>query len=188
MKKIMWLLPVVALIVGCGGEDDSYFPLSVGNEWTYDMTMTIIEQDTIIETGSQELKITGTTTLDNGTEVFVMSMTITFDNPAIPGDTQMVYFQETDDYILAYDALADTIPSDTVLAFPLEIGKTWGDYEVTDQVDLSVPAGQFGDCWEVYNETEDAYWYWKSGVGMVRMVDDDITWSVLVELVEYTVQ
>lgn len=187
MKRIMWLLPVFALIVGCGGEDDSYFPLSVGNEWTYDMTLTMFDQDTTVETGSQVLEITEETTLDNGTEVFTMVMTIAFDDTLIPGDVDTNYLEETDDYILVYNTLADTVPVDTLLAFPLEVGKVWDSYEVTDQVDVNVPAGQFGDCWEVYDETEDAYFYWKSGVGMVRMIDDDVTWSMLMELADYTV-
>ena len=195
MKKLMWLLPIVALIVGCGGEDDSYFPLTAGNDWTYDMTgiyTTPATSDTM--TATYALEIGAATTLDNGTEVFPMVMTITPSDTTQPPMVDTIYLEETDDYIMAYDTQADTIPSDTALAFPLELGKIWGNYEVIDQVDVTVPAGDFSDCWEIMEAIEDdtTYTYWKSGVGMVKMdateIDGNDTWTSVMELVDYTVE
>ncbi len=195
MRKIMWLLPIVALIVGCGGEDDSYFPLTAGNDWTYDMTgiyTTPSTSDTM--TASYMMEIGDATTLDNGTEVFPMVMTMTPDDTTQSGMVDTVYLEETDDYIMVYDSKADTIPSDTVLSFPLELGKTWANYEITDQVDVTVPAGDFSDCWEIMEAIDDdtSYSYWKSGVGVVKMdgteIDDGNTFTSLMELVDYTVE
>jgi hypothetical protein len=197
MKKLLLLIPLVVLIVGCGGEEEeaNYFPLTVGNEWNFDMTMTeTTPSDTFVVTATQNLEITTETTLDNGTEVFEMIMTMTFDDTLVPDFADTVYFDETEDYIMVYDAKADTVPSDTMLALPLETGKTWADHEVMGQDDVTVPAGTFNDCWEIreVDDEDTTYMYWASDVGMVKMIADDIdadtTENVLMELETYTVQ
>lgn len=197
MKKLLLLIPLVVLIVGCGSDEEGtvFYPLSVGNEWNYNMSMTrTTPTDTTVETGSDKLEITAETTLDNGTAVFEWVLTITFDDTLVPDIIDTSYIEETEDYILQYDAKADTVPSDTMLALPLETGKTWADYEVMGQEDVTVPAGTFNDCWEV-REVDDEftlYVYWAPDVGAVRLndnaVDADTTYEMLMELETYTVQ
>ena len=197
MKKLLLLIPLVVLIVGCGSDEEGtvFYPLSVGNEWNYNMSMTrTTPTDTTVETGSDKLEITAETTLDNGTAVFEWVLTITFDDTLMPDIIDTSYIEETEDYILQYDAKADTVPSDTMLALPLETGKTWADYEVMGQEDVIVPAGTFNDCWEV-REVDDEftlYVYWAPDVGAVRLndnaVDADTTYEMLMELETYTVQ
>ncbi len=197
MKKLLLLIPLVVLIVGCGSDEEGtvFYPLSVGNEWNYNMSMTrTTPTDTTVETGSDKLEITAETTLDNGTAVFEWVLTITFDDTLMPDIIDTSYIEETEDYILQYDAKADTVPSDTMLALPLETGKTWADYEVMGQEDVTVPAGTFNDCWEV-REVDDEftlYVYWAPDVGAVRLndnaVDADTTYEMLMELETYTVQ
>ncbi|NOR16230.1 hypothetical protein GQ543_00760 [candidate division WOR-3 bacterium] len=197
MKKLLLLIPLVVLIVGCGSDEEGtvFYPLSVGNEWNYNMSMTrTTPTDTTVETGSDKLEITAETTLDNGTAVFEWVLTITFDDTLVPDIIDTSYIEETEDYILQYDAKTDTVPSDTMLALPLETGKTWADYEVMGQEDVTVPAGTFNDCWEV-REVDDEftlYVYWAPDVGAVRLndnaVDADTTYEMLMELETYTVQ
>lgn len=197
MKKLLLLIPLVVLIVGCGSDEEGtvFYPLSVGNEWNYNMSMTrTTPTDTTVETGSDKLEITAETTLDNGTAVFEWVLTITFDDTLVPDIIDTSYIEETEDYILQYDAKTDTVPSDTMLALPLETGKTWADYEVMGQEDVTVPAGTFNGCWEV-REVDDEftlYVYWAPDVGAVRLndnaVDADTTYEMLMELETYTVQ
>lgn len=197
MKKLLLLIPLVVLIVGCGSDEEGtvFYPLSAGNEWNYNMSMTrTTPTDTTVETGSDKLEITAETTLDNGTAVFEWVLTITFDDTLVPDIIDTSYIEETEDYILQYDAKTDTVPSDTMLALPLETGKTWADYEVMGQEDVTVPAGTFNDCWEV-REVDDEftlYVYWAPDVGAVRLndnaVDADTTYEMLMELETYTVQ
>lgn len=196
MKKLLLLIPIIVLIIGCGGDDGTnYFPLTVGDEWNYDMTRTTIividtlTSDTTVTTGTVDMDITAETTLDNGTEVFEMTMTMT--------DTTITFYvEETEDYLLQYSNKAATVPSDTMLALPLELGKTWADYEVTAQANITVPAGTFNDCWEIrglYGEEDSTCMYVAPDVGMVKMSQkgaetDTTSYEMLMELETYTVK
>ena len=196
MKKLLLLVPLIVFIIGCGGEEEAnYFPLTVGNEWNYGFEMTRTDPDTTLtETGSAKMEITDETTLDNDTDVFEQVMTITFTDTLIPDVVDTSYFQETDDYIFEYDDKTSTAPDDTVLALPLEEGKTWGNYEVTGQEDVTVDAGSFDDCWEimVIENGDTTYLYLAPNVGMVKMssteVEAEATYEMLMELETYTVQ
>jgi len=198
VKKLLLLIPIIVLIVGCGGDDvTNYFPLTVDNEWNYDMTMTMTMTDpdtTITKTGAAELDITAETTLDNGTAVFEMFMTMTYDDTLIPDFVDTSYIEETEDYLLQYDTKASTVPDDTMLALPLETGKTWDDYEVMGQKNVTVPAGTFNDCWEIRGVDEDTmYMYVAPNVGMVKMSQkgtepDTTSYEMLMELKTYTIK
>ena len=194
MKKMLYLLPVFALIVGCGGEDDNYFPLTAGNAWYYDYVETVIDPDTTFYTGTYALELGALTTLDNGTEVFPLVMTPIPDDTMAQTVIDTLYLEETDDYIMAYYSKADTIPSDTMLAFPLELGKTWTNHEITDQVDVTVPYGNFSNCWEITRIIDDdtTYSYWKSGVGLVKsdetVIFNNMIISTLMELNDYDLE
>jgi len=195
VKKLLLLIPIIVLIIGCGGDDvTNYFPLTVGNEWNYDMTMTTIividtlTSDTTVTTGTMDLDITEETTLDNGTEVFEMTMTMT--------DTTITsYVEETEDYVLQYSSKAATVPFDTMLALPLETGKTWADCEVMGQKNITVPAKTFNDCWEIrrIDNSDTMYMYVAPDVGMVKMSQkgaetDTTSYEMLMELKTYTVK
>lgn len=196
MKKLLLLIPIIVLIVGCGGDGNNYFPLTVGNEWNYDMTMTMTDPDTTItETGTSELDITAETTLDNATEVFEMFMTMTYDDTLIPTFVDTNYIEETEDYLLMYDAKSDTVPDDTMLALPLETGKTWEDCEVMGQENVTVPAETFNDCWKIreVDDGDTSYTYVAPNVGMVKMSQkgtetDTTSYEMLMELKTYTIK
>jgi hypothetical protein len=201
MKKLALLIPIIALIIGCGGEEENYFPLTVGNTWDYEMTTTTIividtvTSDTTVDTGAMDLDINEETTLDNGTDVFEMITTVTFDDTLIPSFADTSYIDETEDYLLEYSTKADTVPSDTMLALPLEAGKTWADYEAIGQENVTVPAGTFNDCWKVrgIDNSDTMYMYLAPDVGMVKMSQDwaeadSITHEMLIELKTYTVK
>jgi len=159
MKKIMWLLPVIALLISCGGDEevDNYFPLTVGNTWTYDMMYKMMLVDTTEYTGTSTTEITRETTLNNNIEVFEQVTTMTWDDTTMTNSVDTTYIQTTDDYMLIYDDLADTDP-DTSLVLPIAQGNTWTVYadtadtvtaEVIEQVDITVPAGTYANCWDI---------------------------------------
>ena len=188
----MLLLPIIALIVGCGGDEEegtTYLPLSVGNEWNYDLTVTLTNLD-ITWTGSMEVEITAETTLDNGTEVFEVVQVISI---VLMLETDTSYYEETENYILVYNSKAATVP-DTLQALPLEVGKTWGDYQVLGQADVTVPAGTFNDCWEILEASAgmSAYYYFAADVGLVKgsmtETEGSSIWETLVELESYYVE
>ena len=204
MKKLLLLIPLVVLIVGCGDEEGTvFYPLSVGNEWNFDMTMTeTTPSDTTVVTGTQSQEITAATTLDNGTAVFeqTMIMTMEIDTLTTIVDTSIEYIEETEDYLLAYDTKADTMP-DTVAALPPEVGKTWNvddstTAEYIGQESVTVPAGTFSNCWKMVNieSTSDTTWiYVAENVGPVKInwtgvEADTIFQEMLMELETYTVQ
>ena len=205
MKKIMWLLPVIALLISCGGEEevDNYFPLTTGNTWTYDMVYRMMLVDTTEYTGTSTTEITRETTLNNNVEVFEQVTTMIWDDTTtMPNSVDTTYIQATDEYIFIYDDLADIAP-DTSLALPIEQGNTWTVYadttdtltaEVIEQVDITVPAGTYANCWDIQytslGQTQDN-WF-ALDVGIVRhfmhIVEQNVTIEFTKELTSVNLQ
>ncbi|UCC12942.1 MAG: hypothetical protein JSW02_05295 [candidate division WOR-3 bacterium] len=179
MKKLIWVLPVLALIIGCGGDEaENFFPLAVGNVWNYDLLYTEMNVDTTEYTGTSTTEITQETTLDNDVAVFEQVTTMVWDDTTMNTWVDTTYIRETEDYILIYYDLADTEP-DTSLVLPVEEGNTWTVYadttdtltaEVVGQEDVTVPAGTYTDCWNVaYTSLGQAQDDWFAPeVGVVR--------------------
>ena len=195
MKKLLLFVPIVLYIIGCGGAVD-YYPLSVGSVWEYSMTSTITTpNDTTETTGTQDVEITDETTLDDGTEVFEqVTTTATTDTTMV--DT--MYMEETDDYIRGYDSKADTTP-DTWLELPIEEGNTWDVDDIMSAVvlgkeDVSVPAGDYDNCWEIgyITDTDTVYVYFADGIGMVRqymeITEGDVIYESETELESATIE
>ncbi len=183
MKKLIWLLPVVALIISCGGEDgDDYYPVAVGNQWEYSivntLNVTAFTDTTFSYTGTSTTTITGQAIFNNIEAFELVTITIWDDTVAMTNSTDTSYVQATNDYVLIYEDLTDTEP-DTSLVFPLETGNTWIvridstdtlTAEVLGQETITVPAGAFADCWTVeytYNGWTEQSWL-ALDVGIVR--------------------
>lgn len=202
----MWLLPVVALVISCGGEDDadSYFPVAVGNTWTYDIMATVLTPgDTLTNAGTSTTEITRLTTLDNDVEAYEeVTVMMWNDSTMIPNSVDTTYIQVTDDHILIYDDLADTDP-DTVAVLPIEAGNTWTVYadaadtmtaEVIEQTDVTVPAGTFADSWLIrytsLGQTQENYL--GRNVGIVKydmwIAEQNADIEFIKELTDYDVE
>ncbi|MGQ9817859.1 MAG: TapB family protein [bacterium] len=201
MKKLLVYVPIALLIIGCGGGEKNYFPLTEGNTWNYrTISTTTIGDSTLSDTGTVKMEITAKTTLNNGTEVYEQILTIDQS-----GDTS--YMQETDDYLLSYDDKADTKP-DTILAFPLEEGKTWtvskdSLYTETSKAmgkeSVTVPAGTYDDCWKIADilsdsaSSETTFYYLAPDVGLIKLfwsmtVDTNVTSKFTMELESATIK
>jgi hypothetical protein len=162
MKKLMWLLPLVILIVSCNGEgeeESDYLPLAVGNQWNYDMTYSMMmTSDTLQNTGTSVTEITRQTVLNNNVEVLEQVTTNTWDDTLMnPNSIDTTYLYKTPANLLVYDDLADTDP-DTSLVLPILAGNTWVVYadtmdtltaEVLGREAVTVPAGSYNSCWNV---------------------------------------
>ncbi|MGQ9465465.1 MAG: TapB family protein [bacterium] len=182
MKKLLVFVPIALLIIGCGGGEKDYFPLTEGNTWNYRaIATTTIGDSTFSDTGTVKMEITAKTTLNNGTEVYEQIFTMVQER-----DTS--YLQETDDYLLSYDDKADTKP-DTLIAFPLEEGKTWtvskdSSYTETAKAmgkeSVTVPAGTYDDCWKIEyistssTSSETLFVYLAPDVGLIKFQSIEI--------------
>lgn len=204
MKKLIWLLPVIALIIGCGGDDvENFFPLAVGNVWNYDLLYTMMAVDTTEYTGTSTTEITQETNLDNNVDVFEQVTTTVWDDTTVMvNSVDTTYIQETEDYILIYNDLADTEP-DTSLVLPIEEGNTWTVYadttdtltaEVIGQEDVTVPAGTFTDCWDItytsLGQTQDNWFAPEMGVvrQYMSIIAAPVTIEFIRELTSSTIQ
>ena len=203
MRKLMWLLPLVVLLVSCNGEQDGtdYLPLAVGNQWTYDMTYRMITIDTLQANGTSTTEITSETVLNNNLEVFEQVTTTTWDT-ILPNSIDTTYLLLTDDYLFVYDDLADTDP-DTSLALPFGAGNAWVVYadttdtlsaEVLGQETVTVPAGSYNGCWNVeytsLGQTQNDWFAQDVGIVKNLMVIDQQTIVIeyLKELVSFDLQ
>ncbi len=201
MKKLLVFVPIALLIIGCGGGEKNYYPLTEGNTWNYRTITNVTMPDTTIsDTGSVKTEITVKTTLNNGTEVYEQIMTM-------DGTADTSYVQDTDDYILSYEDKADTEP-DTMVALPLEEGKTWtvlkdSAYTETGKAigkeSVTVPAGTYDDCWKIayiYADSafsETSFVYLAPDIGMVKVyesmeIDTNMTSEFTMELESVTIK
>jgi len=197
MKKLLVLVPIMFLVIGCGGGEKNYYPLTEGNTWDYRTITTVtIDTTTTVDTGSVNVEITVKTTLDNGTEVYEQVSTI---------DTlkDTSYVQKTDDYLLSYSDKADTVP-DTTATLPIEEGNTWTvtsdtNYTETGKVlgkeSVTVPAGSYDDCWKIayISDGETTFVYLAPDIGMVKVhqamvIDTNITSDFTMELESSTIK
>ncbi|MCX7994366.1 MAG: hypothetical protein N3A65_01145 [candidate division WOR-3 bacterium] len=199
MKKLFVLVPVVLFLIGCGGGEKDYWPLSVGNVWEYQSQTKVTTPDTTFTiTDSLKIEITGETTLNNGKKVFEAIMS--------NGGGDTTYWEKTDDYVFIYDNKADTEP-DTALVLPLEEGKTWNFHKdslytetikIIGKESVTVPAGTYDDCWkamDIYSSTsitETSYVWLAPDVGQVKMIrtesDTNYTMETKLELYNVTIK
>lgn len=192
-------LSITMFVISCGGEDEveeSYYPLRIGNEWNYEVTMTVdIAGTPYIYAGESQDRVIGTTQLTVGTGVFQFATVLTL-NGYSGYDT--FYIHETDTAVYLYEDVDDTLP-DKFLEFPLAVGNAWTvnatqSAHVLGSVDVSVPAGDYGDCWEIaYVEGSDTIFvYLAYGIGEVKgyAIDTyaDTTFAISLELESATIQ
>lgn len=164
------------MFVSCGifGGGGDYSPMAVGSVWNYEgYTKT---DTTIVTTTTSKTEAKAEAKLTSGEDVVQFSSTT---NTTIKStgqttsSTSTYYLYDAGDYILSYAKLDDTKP-DTVLALPLEAGKTWHpDSGVTAKViaeeDVTVEAGDY-KAWKVeYNIAGFISYSWLAkGVGSVH--------------------
>ncbi len=151
-------------------------PLTVGNEWNYRTISTIDFVDTLItdmaDTTTYASEITAEDTLNDGTDVF--EQVTTWDDTLLGVDTS--YVLDNGDYVLGYSDKADAVP-DTIIAYPLEVGKTWNldaDIDVVviaEGEDVTVGAGTFS-CWklgQIDASDDTVFVYVAEGTGTVKV-------------------
>jgi hypothetical protein len=201
MKRLLLLIPVIA-IIGCGlfGSKD-YFPLAVDNQWVYNLLATMGASDTVA-TGLYTNDITTKITI-GGDDAYIMTAKdsvylISPDSAFVT--TETIYLRDTKDAFLSY---SDTTEApDTFLFKDLKLDKTWTTIVGTDttvstvvlQEDVTVPAGTYNDCWKVKmvhnSETPNYYWF-GSGTGLVKQsfqVINTDTIDLLIELKSKTIK
>jgi hypothetical protein len=174
MKRTMFVLSVALILsaFACGsdgpagpstGSDSEFYPLAVGNTWTYDRSGSFSAAGVQVGTvsGKAVIEITGTATHSSGFDVFVQKSTIN-DTTVIYGQTIISdstftdYLRVTDSGFYGYPHLTDADSSYTV-PFPLQNGATWQFAEqppVTGNIlsmsaDVTVTAGSFSGCMEM---------------------------------------
>lgn len=184
MKRLLLLIPVIA-IIGCGlfgGAD--YYPLKVGNIWKY-AGMTTVTTSGVTDTTSKmfvKVEITSNDQTIGGNKVFTSTSRdsiVTFNPDTFTVGTGTSYLREADDAILTYSSLTDSTP-DTTLMTDLKANKTWTQYIGNDTIvytvsaakeDITVPAKTYS-AWkvtEVINGGTPMNFWYADGTGMIKM-------------------
>ncbi|MCD4707331.1 MAG: hypothetical protein K8S62_06300 [Candidatus Sabulitectum sp.] len=198
MRKLVAVLAVALLLTafGCGSSstgpsgNDDYLPLAVGNQWSYSLNgyITFTDADTALVTGSNFNIITGTTTHQQGFELYAMrdsliTIITTPDTTFTTTKVTMNYIQETDTELRLYD---DTTTTDyeIFIKLPVTLNDSWtpetDDPTITRTVlSLSasaiVPAGTYSSCANLRDtdsEEPNFYfdWFFARGTGVVKYV------------------
>ena len=185
MKRLLLLIPVIA-IIGCGlfgGAD--YYPLAVGNIWTY-AGMVTVTTNNVTDTTSKmfvTMNITANDQTIGGNKVFTSTSRdsiVTFNPDTFNVGTDTSYLREADDAILTYASLTDSTP-DTTLMTDLKANKTWTQYVGNDTIvytvgsakeDVVVPAKTYS-AWKVTEVVNTGgtpmYSWYADGTGTVKM-------------------
>ncbi len=169
MRILIAILTLISLlsIFGCGNdstgpsENEDYLPMSVGNQWNYSLSGYTVSTgaDTTYLTGSNVTQIIGTTTHQQGFELYTIqdSTTTIWTNPDTSftyTETMTVYAHKTDTELRMYD---DTTTTDYELfmILPLTLGDTWTPDTTEPTISrtvlslsasVTVPAGTFASC------------------------------------------
>lgn len=201
MKRLLLLIPVIA-IIGCGlfGGGD-FYPLAVGNIWKYTGFVTYADTSapTVVDTMSMmvaETEITGTATI-GGADAYVSVTTVTnytyfpMIDTSVTVDTS--YMQNVNDTLWSYNALTDTMPTMEIV-LPLELNKTWTQvfgsdtvtYTVVAKEDITVPAATYSNAWKVKmtttgSDAESFYWY-ADGTGTVKYYQESTMMNYLMKI------
>lgn len=175
---------------GCGlfGPSVDYFPTGAGSSWAH-ATIAITNFGGVFDTvtGRVVVEAEEPTELNSGEECvpfFTTESTFmtTPDTVVVTKSTR--YLRKTGSHVLVYDSLADPAP-ETLLALPLKVDRDWtvavrGDTVISaaavGQETVSVPAGEYVDCWKVKltftvgSTSQASYAWYADGVGQVRTV------------------
>ncbi len=192
MKR--WHVSVIGMIItgllwiGCDifGAKEDYYPLAVGNSWSYHGHVRILtatdDQPDTVQTMTIQVVATGKDNLNSGEEVIQLVNTTSvhmyfpFESTFTVVDTS--YERETGGFVLSYESKTDSAP-DTTLVLPLTKDKTWRVNEITvakvlQQEDVNVPAGTYRSAWKIEQtvntgaQTFTQHWWYANNIGPVK--------------------
>jgi len=184
MKKVLFVacLLVAALLTSrCdlfGGKDD-FFPMGAGSIWNYTWMMIVTVGGGAPDTTSATVRTEAKAEDQIGGED-VMMFVNTYTDSGSHYDTS--YAKKNDDGLWMYSDKNDTTP-DQLLAFPLEVNKTWtvnsdNTAKAIGQESVTVPAGTYGKAWKIeYSMVTDSdtfkfYQWFASGTGFVKYLSE----------------
>jgi len=203
MKRCSWILTigfVFLLLVGCSKESGpsesqpDYFPLQLGNQWTFTVTKP--------DSAGEDSTYTEIQTVDHITEYDSLEWFVVVKTTGT--DTDSTYYRKGDYFLEAIFFYQGSILDDIIAVSPLEpsVGFVWSDTvnievegEVVAETTITVPAGTF-DCFEehllvsalgglVQMEITN---YLADGVGPVKIVYVSSGDTTDMELTEYSLQ
>lgn len=180
-------MPVaVSVFTGCNKKSPYditvYYPLTVGNKWTYqdtfDMTNGNLWTEEITESYEWEGRIVYKIEQDSGHWPYWMVF--------------------VNDELRRYDEAPPASDYTILIQEPLEGGNEWflspsssATLKIVDvNASVSVPAGRFDECLtvEAPRSWGPTTWWYAPNVGLVKKEWADPTYTHTVELIEFTVQ
>lgn len=203
MRRRLWILAIVTaflLLAGCSKESGpsesqpDYFPLQLGNQWTF----TVTKPDSAgTDSTYTEIQTVDHTTQYDSLEWFVVVKTT-------ETDTDSTYYRRGDYFLEAIFFYQGRILEDIIAVSPLEpsVGFVWSDTvnievegEVVAETTITVPAGTF-DCFEEHLLVSalgglvrlEITNYLADGVGPVKIVYVSSGDTTDMELTEYSLQ
>jgi len=176
MRRLSILAFVIVLLalVSCSSDEEEiteYYPHENNNSWTYKVTY-----DWKGDVKYFLHKFNGITQHEQGFQLQVLEIWLEG-----YGYWLTEYILADNEKVDVYYALDDENPYHR-LEFPLEIGKTWPAWDDSDDKfftvvaveDVTVPAGEFKDCFKVsYTSETDPEWFeyhwYGASVGLVKI-------------------
>jgi hypothetical protein len=181
-----------------------YYPLSIGNHWTYEITTYSINTKK-----KQEVEVTG---YEKTYQAFLVTTKFEPDIYIrdMPFTEQLLISRNNKVLILSNrigpkDKVWDIDTNRILIHYPLKVGASWLsednsddtiEYKVLSQLDIKVQAGQFKNVFIVkksvldrYGELKDIIYYFAPNIGMIKSeVIKEGRPLAVVELISYTIK
>ena len=151
------------MVHGQPANPDLYFPLSVGNHWSY-------------SGGRTQVTVTSTITIDDKQYFILESATLGDDTLTINDDYSIARYNSGDEFTIYDFTIPDTSSYTVPYVFPTERGESWArEHPVTARYPMTyrVPVGEFTDVVKLVfcpcGADGDINLLFAPGVGMIAM-------------------
>lgn len=183
-------------------KDSKYFPVEVGNWWTYDVIKVSPQSNDSTHIGMLKTMIKSLDTLHTRQQVFKWEIFSTDTNITnLIFDSSIFYTNFRDNELILHNSLTDSA-GDVLYKFPLFIGDTWKRknnlISVVDTLkNISVPAGNFSSCFRIHSK--GGWWQapinkfeWiKKGIGIIKIVYRQtglLNYNIVLNLTHYHIE
>jgi hypothetical protein len=204
VKSIIILSVFGFSLLYCQTENADYYPLSIGNHWTYEITTFSINTKM-----KQEVEVTG---YEKTYQAFIVTTKLVpeIKLPDMVFKEQLLTSRNDKVLILSdrigpKDKIWDIDTNKILLYYPLKVGASWLsednsddtiEYKVLSQLDINVQAGQFKNVFKVnkiiidrYGAPKDVNYYYAPNIGMIKSeIIKEGRPQAVVELISYKIK
>jgi len=157
---------------GCKRNNIPNYPYNIGSKWVYSVYDSIMQRNY-----TETVEITGTTQLNNGTNVKVFKHTFSLNKDSA---TYLYLMENADTLTFLQDISGNYNLTDRRYVYPIIVGNQWlgvsniDNYNVVSDEQVTVPSGNFNTFKITRNLSVTNYYLWETewyspSIGMIKL-------------------